>query len=84
MRYGEIYISNLMLKIFCLDTILSIIAVKNEIIVILERFLKAKILEKRLSIFAKDSQLINIDKNIALKWKNPHFSMYPAFGKNDL
>jgi hypothetical protein len=56
-----------MLKIFCLDTILSIIAVKNEIIVILERFLKAKILEKRLSIFAKDSQLINIDKNIALK-----------------
>ncbi len=75
-RYGGFYIRNLVLKILRLETILGMITVKNEILVILEIFLEAKIFEKMLSTFAKNDQLINIDKNIALdeSVKKP---MYP-------
>ncbi len=54
------------MKIFHLDTILGTITVKNEILVILERFLEAKIFEKRPSIFTKNDQRINNDNNITL------------------
>jgi hypothetical protein len=72
-------ISNLMLKIFLLETILGTNTGKNEILVILERFLQAKTFEKRLNIFAKNDQRINIDKNIALdeSVKKHDFAMYP-------
>jgi hypothetical protein len=64
-----------MLKIFRLETILGTITGKNEILVILERFLEAKTFEKRPSIFAKNDQRINIDKNVALdkNVKKSHF-----------
>ncbi len=72
-----------MLKIFRLETILGTITGKNEILVILERFLEAKTFEKRPSIFAKNDQRINIDKNIASdeSVKNPHFAIYPLLWK---
>ncbi len=68
-----------MLKIFRLETILGTNTGKNEILVILEGFLEAKIFEKRPSIFAKNDQRINIDKNIALdeSVKKQDFAMYP-------
>ncbi len=71
------------MKIFHLDTILGTINVKNEILVILERFLEAKTIQIRPSIIAKNDQRINIDKNIALdkSVKKPHFAIYPALWK---
>ncbi len=67
------------MKIFDLETILGTNTGKNEILVISERFLEPKIFEKRLSIFAKNDQRINIDKNMALdeSVKKHGFAMYP-------
>jgi hypothetical protein len=48
--------------------------------------LEAKIFEKRLSIFEKNNQHINIDKNIALdeSVKNTILPCTPLFGKSGL
>jgi hypothetical protein len=45
--------------------------------------LEAKTFEKRPSIFAKNDQRINIDKNTALdeSVKKPHFAIYPPLWK---
>jgi hypothetical protein len=58
--------------------ILGTITVKNEILVILELFLEAKIFKKRLSIFAKNDQHIDIDNNLVLNENviKIHFAMY--------
>jgi hypothetical protein len=68
-----------MLRIFRLEKILGTITERNQILVNLERFLEAKTFEKRPSIFAKNDQRINIDKNIALdeSVKKYDFAMYP-------
>ncbi len=56
LRYGGFYISNLILKISRLDTILGTNAGKKEVLVILKRFLELKIFKERLSVFAKNDQ----------------------------
>ncbi len=56
-----------MLKIFRLETILGTITGKNEILVILERFLEAKTFKKRPSMFAKNDQRINIEKKYSIR-----------------
>jgi hypothetical protein len=68
-----------MLKIFDLEMILGAITVKNEILAILDRFWEGKIFENRPSIFEKNDQRINIDKNNALykSVKKHDFAIYP-------